>query len=594
MGIEVGHDARGVVASDGDVLIRRAVHELGADAAFADGHGQHAGQSRLARSARGKNQGEHPVLAQSLHQRLAGLSLQKGALAHLSEHIPQSHDHADGGAAGILRGACCGQRDGEGPAVAAGENADVLERLKSDALAHESLSHRLGHKHVGRGRRGRAGGGNTGGEESRDELFHIVGVHQHRAAGAVQFSPVMDARRGFVERNDGAETCTGRHAAARAGDGGGNQEQPAVAKGFHAEIARGGDNCALAHFGVGFVLHDDHVQHTTDRVGRGACADAGGCREVHEVCIGSGGLAVAAERVNGAALANGCKGPVVIGDGGCVQTHTHLGGGQGESAADQTGIGVALREDLHITADIDDAVFADEGLHQIGEVSHGDGAGHGGGGILGRGRNDAACNSLHIVVGGGEEVHQIDGIQEVFSAEVDGYGIGLGSRILLDIQNALFLGGRGAAVGGAGVGNQRAQILSQTEIAHIHTELLRFHGKGFGLDAGIVADAGENFVLTEDGGHAGTDAHGGAAAEAHGTGADGQLGLVVGRDDNVTFRIQHTAHEAFRIVGRLGFGLGDQNGEGAADGHGAAVAGDAAGQSLRAQRTAVLVIHVLA
>ena len=75
-------------------------------------------------------------------------------------------------------------------------------------------------------------------------------------------------------------------------------KEPVVADGFHVNVAQRIDFGSLAYVCLGFVVHDDHIQHAADTVASGIGTHAGCCCEVHEVGIGLGNLIEAAVCIN--------------------------------------------------------------------------------------------------------------------------------------------------------------------------------------------------------------------------------------------------------------------------------------------------------
>ena len=147
--IQIGNDAYRVAAIQGGVLVCGSICHNGPDVAFTHGDRQHTRQSIRPAGTGRQDQGEHPVLAQCLNQRCAGLGIQSGTLAHLSKNVTGDHFHADGGAAGILACAGCCQCNGENPAVALCQNADILVALQGNILTHKCLGIRIGYQNIG-------------------------------------------------------------------------------------------------------------------------------------------------------------------------------------------------------------------------------------------------------------------------------------------------------------------------------------------------------------------------------------------------------------------------------------------------------------
>ena len=371
-------------------------------------------------------------------------------------------------------------------------------------------------------------------------------------------------------------------------------KEPTVANGFHVDVLTGIDFGSLAQVCLGFIVHDDHIQHAADCVARGIGSHAGRCCEVHEIGIGLCNLIIAAVRLKALQLTDKGIGPVVVGNGRRIQAHACLGRADGKGAANQTGIGVGLRVDRNVPGHIDLAVVTDHRLHQVGEVSHGDGACNGCLTARGRGRNNAARNGFHIVVGRSQEVHQIDGIQNILGGDVDGNGVRRRRAVLVQIQNTLIAGRRGrTAVGHAGIRNQGGDAVGQAKVAHIHTELLRLHRQALAFDGRIAADCGNNIILAINGCDACAHTDCAAGADADSTCTDGQLGLIRCAEGDILCRSNGFSLKAFLIECCFRRSLGHQNGNGTADGSLAADAGNTASHRLGAQCAPVLIVHIL-
>ena len=203
VGIQIGNDAYSVAAIQGGVLVCLSICHNGLDFAFTHGDGQHTGQSIRSAGTGRQDQGEHPVLAQCLNQRCAGLGIQGGALAHLSKNVTGDHFHADGCAAGILRRACRRQSDGENPAVALCQDADILIALQGNFLSHKCLGIRIGYQNIGHCRGCGSARGNTSRNQHCDELLNILSIYLDRALFADQLGTVADAGNGIAVTDDG-------------------------------------------------------------------------------------------------------------------------------------------------------------------------------------------------------------------------------------------------------------------------------------------------------------------------------------------------------------------------------------------------------
>ena len=616
-GIQMGDHTCGVAALQGDELIAAAIHQFCTNVAFTDGDGQVAADGHIGTACTGKQNADQQVFAGGLYQGCA-IGCNDGSTGSNScDDIPHQDCHAEHCAdtCGVAVG--CSQSCGEDPGITVGGDAGILVTLQSDLLTYQSEGLGFGNQHISQACHTGAAGSNTCTDHSNDQLFHILGIHTDAAVGAgnggnqiggngcvaVFGIECTDPGDGLTQGYHGVQA----HAAAYSTGGGrecsSNQQQPVITQCIHIDIAGSQNGGAVIHDGVGLVLHDDHIQHAC--AGNGAAGGSSACCcEVHEIGVGGGLLSecrigsihhnfaglVQGNTNQDGGITHGCGGHVVIGDGCRVQAHTCGSGADRQGAADETGVGIGLSSDLHITAGSNGAVVADHGADRIGEHSHGQRTCSGYGGAA---AGDCACQCFHVVVGGRQEVHQIDGIQEIIRIQIDGNGVSLGVGILLDIDDTLFLGGCGAAVGTAGIGDQCAQTLSKLEITHIHTELLGFHSQCLAADGGVVTDLCGDCIPAEYQRNACAHTYGGTTGDGDCACADSQLGLIVGRQLDVACGTDCLTGNAVLIEDGLSGCLGNQDGQGAADSSGAAGTGNATCQCLCTQSATVLVVHVL-
>ena len=600
-GVQIGNDTDRISALHGNELVGGAVCQDGTNGALTDGDGKHTAHGCRSGTCRaGQDHGDQQVFAQSLNQSRTVGGGQGGTGADLGQHIPHENGNADNRADCYLGTAGTGQGSGQDPGVTLCDDFHILLGLQGHILACQSVSLCLGYQYIGNTCHSGSGSRDACAQQYSDQLFSVVSLDTDAAAGAFQSGVerlraavriTADLRDDLAQGYNGGQACAGSHLSGSTGDGGGNQQQPVLAIGVDADVLNSGDLRAVRDDGLGRILHDDHIQHAADGITACTDADAGCCCEVHEVGIGGSVLGIGASCVDDRG-ADQSLGNIIVGNGRRVQAHTCGSRTDGQGAADETGVGIGFCLDGNVFLGGNGAVVADGGLYLVFKHGHGQGSCDTGSGTARR-SDDAACQCFHIVVGGGQEVQQINGIQEVLGADVDGDGVCLGVGILLNVDDTLFLGGCGAAVGAAGVSDQRTQILGKSKVAHVHTELLGFHFQGVTFNGSVVTDGCEDLVLAEDQSDACAHAYGGTATGSQSACADSQLGFVGSGQLDVAGSVDAIAGLAFLIEGSLGIGPGHQDCQGAADGSGASASGDGTCQSLRAQSATVLIVHVL-
>ena len=96
--------------------------------------------------------------------------------------------------------------------------------------------------------------------------------------------------------------------------------------------------------------------------------------------------------------------------------HRDLRGTRGKGSGDHARVGADRRGELEVSGDVDRAAVADEGLDVVEAEDHGDAAGHG---DLRIAAGDTAGDGLGVVVGRGEEVEQVDGLEDGVRVHLD-------------------------------------------------------------------------------------------------------------------------------------------------------------------------------
>ena len=341
------------------------------------------------------------------------------------------------------------------------------------------------------------------------------------------------------------------------------------------------------------ILHVNHIDCAAHAVAAAFRYAAGnGNAEVIHIVFGLLHEAAANAELTGGLGTGDVCGTHAVGNGTDSQADTHLGGAHIQGARNQSGIGIILCQDFGVAAYCDDIIcifqLADVSLHFIAVEQHCEGTGKGCSRRAGR-RYDGTADGFCIIINGGQEVQQINGINKLFGAHVDAY-IVLAVSALVDIQDALlgccFL--LGSQTGGIGHDQGLVQRQGKIRIGNLVLDGIDLQVAGTDNRLGTVFDEGQNLIfrINQRKGRADTDGSSLTVTDAACT--DCQLGLIGCCDLQITAGLDHTA-----LGGRsLGQRLGCQDRERTADGCLAVGSGNAACQRLGAQSSSVDAVHI--
>ena len=295
--------------------------------------------------------------------------------------------------------------------------------------------------------------------------------------------------------------------------------------------------------------------------------------------------------------AHGRGGGALVGEDRDAGARAHLGGGDRERAGDHAHVGAAHGLDLEVAREVDGAAVADERLDGVVGEDEGKAAGRVERGVAAG--LDGAGDGLDVVVGGAQEVEEVDGTEHRVGVDVELDGVlllaGGGVVLLGEGDEGLVLGlgdpgiGLGALLDARLDGVEVGPVLADGVVGEGDHDLLGVDDEVVGLDGAAVADVRAHDVVAVDQGEGGAYAHRGAAGGHEGAGADGELGLVVGLDGDVAASIDRAALDD----GRAGLAVGDEHRDGAGHGGGGAAAGGRARDGLGAEQAGEDAVHVL-
>ena len=525
-GDEVGADQHAVARLDlgGDA-------DAGAHFGIADDDGDGAGDARRARGARAGDGDDDGLVARRsgddhVAARLHGLGDQFSVLADEGEDLVFKDIDVDGRADRRSAGAAGrGREDDDLLDLAIGVDGHAAGgRAQERAIAHLGAGLGLGDKHADGAGHGRRGAGRAGerGQHIEQALF-ADGLDQD--VGGVDARRSADAGEGVVPGDDHRHRAAHRRAAAGTGQRGGDEREIGDVGGVHLEQAVGGDVGILPYRRLHVAAGDDDVDAAAD----GRAAGAGSARRHRDgqlIALGAGKHADVARAGEDSAVADARVDAVLIVHRGDVDARAHLAGGRADGAADHARVGLGRSGDAGVAAAQGDvrAIF-DGGLRDAVGKEHSHGAGHGGGGVFARG--DGAGDGLRVVVDAGEVVEGVDDLEKVVRADGD---VDAGDAVLalieLEVDEAL------VGVLFDVHGKERIPAEGEGVVVCVHGELLGLDRKRIRRHGRALADAGREFIFCVDEREGRADARrsarGGEAA-----GSDGQLGLVLRRDGDV-------------------------------------------------------------
>ena len=580
-----GHAAAGSAIQGASVgILNAAVGHKDRDAAD-DGRGTGRGPDRRCDQNGG-------VLAQRAGgQVLTGV--ERDVVSGVHNGAALGHVHVHGGADGRPAEGDAGGKDGVGKEHIGlcQQNEVALLRFESGAVADVNLRLRLGHLHADCAAHGRAGGGSGDCRHDGDEVLLILGRHAEVAAAG---------REGHILADDGigdslvevyVHGAAGRCAACGHSTHGLDQQEVCV--GLGADINGTGriDHRAVRQRGDSLAPADDDV----DPAACGGAAGRDGSRYAEDLGIGLFLRRLVIAAGVDADLAHIVVNLILVDQQADVGAHGGAAGRAADRARDDTGVGAGLRVDADgavlilsralfgVRGHVDDGIVADGGVDGVVEVDHGEGARHGG--RAAAAGADRPADSLGVVVGTGEEVQQVDRLQEVFAGDVDADLVAVAVRIFLHVDRA----GLSVAVSAGGVGHRIRDAVGQLIILDGDHALLGKKGQAAAGDACAVADGGLYVVVADDHGHACAHADRSALGDADAARADGHFALVNGVDRDLMRGNLHAVAD-----GGLGGGAADQDGDRPADSRAAVAASHRARDGLRAEETVVLAGGILA
>ena len=439
-----------------------------------------------------------------------------------------------------------------------------------------------------------------GGSDKGDQSFFVDGLDGDVAVGG-KLRAGADNGVGEGAVDDDVQRAARGRLAGGSGGADRDQQQVFIGIGRHVQVAGGSDGGVVADYGIGAVVRHDHVEGAADRGAvrtgpdgsrDGEQLDIGFHRSILRVVRGTD-VGLLRRRILDLFADDGLD-VVVIDQQRQVEAHADLGGRDAERAGDHAGVGTAARIDGHAAVQIValcvfaargdvDIRRADIGPDLVVERDDGNGARHGSLGIGSRARDDRARDGLGVVVGAGQEVQQVDGLQQVAAGDLDLDRVAIAVAVLLQVHD----GGIGILARLGGIGDQAVSAPGSLIVLDGHHALVGQHRQLVTGDAGVVADAGRDLIVADDHGEGRADADAGALGDADAARANGELALVRGRDfDVVAFDLGAVPHRS------LGRGVADQHGDRARDGR-LALAADRTRQRLRGHQAGIAPVRVL-
>ena len=233
--------------------------------------------------------------------------------------------------------------------------------------------------------------------------------------------------------------------------------------------------------------------------------------------------------------------------------------------------------------------------HFVAEEDHGNGTGHRGGGIRALVRHYGAGNGFRVVVCRAEHVQCVHHLHRILGAHVDGDLVGFVFLTLVQIHKALVGIFQLFAFQTGAVSDEVGQANSAAVVAEVHPLLVCGDLQAGALNAGKLADFRIHHIVAVDQSEGCANTRLGAFGQAHAAGAQRQLGLICGGQDDL-------AALNGNVILRIRIGDAHHNGGLCVvhnDGNGTCKAditvrtADRTGQGLACQQAAVLAVHVL-
>ena len=342
------------------------------------------------------------------------------------------------------------------------------------------------------------------------------------------------------------------------------------------------------------ILHVNDIHSTADGVAGAACGNAGRHSDteiVHIVFSLLGEAAADGEFARGLRFGNIGETIRAVDDCAYRKAYTHRRGTYVKGTGNQSRCGIVSCQNLSAAGHLNLGIvtqLADVRSHPIAIEQHGESACKCECAAA-AGPDNGAADGLGIIVDGGQEVQQVDGIDELIAVHVDGHAI-LATAILFQVHNTLlnvrFLF-RGQV---RSVSNQQRLIQGKgiVRIGYLVLDRVNLEISAALHRLGTIRNTGGNLVLSIDQRKGCANTNRSTLASADTTGTDCQLRLIGSGDLNIAKAVQNAA------IPSLGYclSLRSENRERAADGSAAAAAGNAASQSLSAQGSSVNIVHV--